>query len=109
MGKRTYRYITMAAATAVMGLTSCSQDETLNRGSLPADGRITFSVGLSDNAAVTRAAAQASETPIALEGDGRALWLVPSVSATADQERSTRGTQLGRSDKLSSFGVSAFR
>ena len=99
---------TMASAALLLAV-SCSQDEALNRGILPADGRITFSVGLSDIAVVTRAAAQASETPIALEGDGRALWLVPSVSATADQERSTRGTQLGRSDKLSSFGVSAFR
>ena len=82
------------ASAALLLTVSCSQDEALNRGSLPADGRITFSVGLSDNAAVTRAAAQASETPIALEGDGRALWLVPSVAATADQERPTRGTQL---------------
>ena len=65
---------------------------------------ITFNVGLSNTEQLTRSASE----PIALKGEGRQLWLIPTVEQTKTVP-ATRGTQLKKTDNLSSFGVSAFR
>lgn len=106
------RYQTMTAAALLTGallLTACSQEDSGRTVEIPSDGRITFTASVGDNLTVTRSAANADMTPIALSGAGGQLWLVPTVEPTAQREQTTRGTQLGSSATLSTFGVSAFR
>ena len=98
------------AALLLTALTtvSCSQQEDIVSVAQPADGRITFTTGIATTAGATRAVADGD--PIALKGAGRQLWLVPVVQSTSEREQQlTRGTQLNSTDKLSSFGVSAFK
>ena len=58
---------------------------------------------------MTRAAVNTSLTPIALKGAKGDLWLIPSVESTSTDQQTTRGIQLGSNNKMSAFGVSAFK
>lgn len=112
--KKTNRYIVLSALTAAAawGLASCSQ-ETLSDSLHQADRPITFTTTVEATTLQTRAAGEA----ISLSGQGRQLWLLPSVTSTEDQQRAqwnsprwqTRGTQIRDVADMQSFGVSAFR
>ena len=112
-----YRYIMKGLAMSVMTLLlfSCHQDELGEhlqhaKVDIPSDGRIMFNVGVSDNVEITRGAANCEQSPIALTGGKQKLWLIPTVEPTAARDNEvTRGTQLTPTDKMSSFGVSAFK
>ena len=112
--KKTNRYIVLSALTAAAawGLASCSQ-ETLSDSLHQADRPITFTTTVEATTLQTRAAGEA----ISLSGEGRQLWLLPSVTSTEDLRRAqwnsprwqTRGTQIRDVADMQSFGVSAFR
>ena len=111
-----YRYIMKGFAVSMMAflLISCHQEELDGQyqraADIPTDGRIMFSVGVSDNVDLTRSAVNSDQSPIALTGGKEQLWLIPTVESTAMRdEQSTRGTQLTPSSKMESFGVSAFK
>ena len=96
-------------------LFSCHQDEVSKdrqqaTADIPSDGRIMFNVGVSDNVEITRGAVNCKPSSIALTGGKQQLWLIPTVEPTAVRANAvTRGTPLTPSDKMSSFGVSAFK
>ena len=112
-----YRYIMKGLAMSVMTLLlfSCHQDEVSKdrqqaTADIPSDGRIMFNVGVSDNVEITRGAVNCKPSSIALTGGKQQLWLIPTVEPTAVRANAvTRGTPLTPSDKMSSFGVSAFK
>ena len=112
-----YKHIMRGLAMSLTALLlfSCHQDELGEhlqhaKVDIPSDGRIMFNVGVSDNVEVTRGAVNANQTPIALTGGKQKLWLIPTVEPTAARDNEvTRGTQLTPTDKMSSFGVSAFK
>lgn len=95
------------SATLLLG--ACSQDIATHSAEMPTDGRILFSVGSTPTLSMTRAAVNTSLTPIALKGAKGDLWLIPSVESTSTDQQTTRGTQLGSNNKMSAFGVSAFK
>jgi hypothetical protein len=96
-------------------LFSCSQDDLGGQSQratadIPSDGRIMFNVGVSDNIAITRSTANIAQSPMALTGGKEKLWLLPTVEPTAScNNAATRGTQLTPTDKITEFGVSAFK
>ena len=121
--KKTNRYIVLSAlmATAAWGLTSCSEDVAVSSGVNEAGVPIMFTTSVETTADVTRGATDA----IPLTGQGRQLWLLPSVRATQPAQAAdsrtpwgqftpqTRGTQVRSVDDMfaddQTFGVSAFR
>ena len=106
-------FLGVVAVAALMGFTSCSEDVAVNSSLHQADRPITFTTTVEATTLQTRAAGEA----ISLSGEGRQLWLLPSVTSTEDQQRAqwnssrwqTRGTQIRDVADMQSFGVSAFR
>lgn len=95
-------------AAAALMLAACSQDNALTTLGDAADSRlVTFQVQTQPTQGETRAVAPAPEA-LPLTGQGRQLWLMPSVTPM-DASVLTRGTQINAVDALSSFGVSAYK
>ena len=95
-------------AAAALMLAACSQDNALTTLGDAADSRlVTFQVQTQPTQGETRAVAPAPEA-LPLTGQGRQLWLMPSVTPM-DASALTRGTQINAVSALSSFGVSAYK
>ena len=107
-----YHHIHHVAATALAALllTGCTQEDATQQAQLPTDGRIFFSATIDESTnVVTRGVANVE--PIQLEGASEEMWLVPQVSSFKAQQNLTRAAkhQMGATDKMETFGVSAFK
>ena len=114
-------FLGAVAVAALMGFASCSEDVAVSSGVNEAGVPIMFTTSVETTADVTRGATDA----IPLTGQGRQLWLLPSVRATQPAQAAdsrtpwgqftpqTRGTQVRSVDDMfaddQTFGVSAFR
>lgn len=102
---RHYHLIYVAAALVTV---ACSQDNVLNNDDAANSRLVTFSVEEQPVMSVTRATSDAPE-PLPLKGEGKQLWLMPSVTPTVTEATVTRGTPLNSVTDLSNFGVTAFK
>ena len=87
---------------AVAGLASCTTEDVHRETPVLTDGTIVFDATTAPATSVTRGA-----DALTLNGYTKPLWLLSSAVPT-DAAAATRGTQLGGSDVMSHFGVSAY-
>ena len=99
MKRHTLRYLAVAA---VAGLASCTTEDVHRETPVLTDGTIVFDATTAPATSVTRGA-----DALTLNGYTKPLWLLSSAVPT-DAAAATRGTQLGGSDVMSHFGVSAY-
>ena len=99
MKRHTLRYLAVAA---VLGLASCTTEDVHRETPVLTDGTIVFDATTAPATSVTRGA-----DALTLNGYTKPLWLLSSAVPT-DAAAATRGTQLGGSDVMSHFGVSAY-
>ena len=102
------RYNTIVYVAATLMAVACSQDNVQTVSDIADSRLVTFSADATPNASVTRATASLPEA-LALSGQGKQLWLMPSVTTTPTAASVTRGTQLNSVTALNNFGVSAFK